>query len=74
MKLRCLLSIVLGVLLQLALAAPKPVENEARKATDRLVFAHFMVFPLTLSIGWIADSDRSGLSAIATAQQIMTMI
>jgi hypothetical protein len=49
MKLSCLLSIVLGVLPQLVFAAPKPVENEARKATDRLVFAHFMVFPLALS-------------------------
>lgn len=45
MKIIHLLSIVLGVLPQLAFAAPKLVENEARKATDRLVFAHFMVFP-----------------------------
>lgn len=45
MKVLHLLSIVLGVLPQLAFAAPKLVENEARKATDRLVFAHFMVFP-----------------------------
>ncbi|OJJ08185.1 hypothetical protein ASPVEDRAFT_878595 [Aspergillus versicolor CBS 583.65] len=43
MKLGCLLSIILGVLPQLVFAAPKPVENEARKATDRLVFAHFMI-------------------------------
>lgn len=47
MRLNHLLSIALGVL-QLAFAAPKPVGNEARKATDRLVFAHFMVFPWTL--------------------------
>lgn len=49
MRLNHLLSIALGIL-QLAFAAPKPVENEARKAADRLVFAHFMVFPLTLFI------------------------
>ncbi|KAI9370272.1 glycosyl hydrolase family 71-domain-containing protein [Aspergillus egyptiacus] len=42
MRLACFLSALAG-LAQLIHAAPSLVKNEARQATDRLVFAHFMI-------------------------------